>query len=90
VQPVFTSLNIPFMSKAKYFKTEPQLGDIIHEQVLKSMKKAGERERELAIENGDILPDGTPYITVIGDGQWGKRSYGNNYKAMVGSVSTYR
>lgn len=48
------------------------------------MKKAGNEERKLAIENGDITESGVPYITVIVDGGWSHRSHGHRYTANSG------
>lgn len=48
------------------------------------MIEAGKEEKRLAIEQGDIDTDGTPYITVITDGSWGKRSYGTNFNSISG------
>ena len=38
------------------------------------MRVAGEEERQLAIERGDVIND-IPHIPVITDGSWMKRSY---------------
>lgn len=53
------------------------------------MQQAGEEEKEIAIKKGQFTPDGTPYITVIGDGGWSKRSYGHGYNASSGVVSSF-
>lgn len=51
------------------------------------MKKAGELEKKNAVESGHITADGTPYISVVCDGGWSKRSYGHGYNAASGVVS---
>lgn len=51
------------------------------------MIDAGKEERDLAIQNGHVDDDGIPYITVVVDGAWSKRSYGHNYNALSGVVS---
>lgn len=51
------------------------------------MKKAGEEERRIAMEKGDVTLEGIPFITVIGDGGWSKRTYGHGYNASSGVVS---
>lgn len=51
------------------------------------MEQAGKVEYRLAVENGDVDSDGTPYITVILDGGWSKRSYGHGFSANSGTVS---
>lgn len=39
------------------------------------MYQAGIEEKQKAISNGHVDPDGIPYITVAVDGSWAKRSY---------------
>lgn len=56
------------------------------ESLWEIMKSAGEEERNLAIKRGDVDSDGIPYITVLLDGGWSKRSYGHNYNASSGAV----
>nr|CAI5852470.1 unnamed protein product [Callosobruchus analis] len=48
------------------------------------MEENGKQEKQVAIEKGHIMPDGTPYITVIVDGGWSKRTYGHGYNAASG------
>lgn len=60
---------------------------IWEEYLLEQMKKAGEEERQIALKKGHLMSDGTPYITVIADGGWSKRTYGHGYNAASGVVS---
>ncbi|EZA47269.1 hypothetical protein X777_16541 [Ooceraea biroi] len=55
------------------------------------MKMAGEEEKQLAIERNETI-NGIPYITVVADGSWGKRSYGSAYDSLsgVGAIIGYR
>lgn len=53
------------------------------------MKQAGEEEKRIAIECGDVDLDGIPMCTVIVDGQWSKRSYKTKYDALSGVVRKY-
>lgn len=50
------------------------------------MKENGEKEKQIAISKGHIK-DGIPYISVIGDGGWNKRSYGHGMSSTAGVVS---
>lgn len=50
------------------------------------MKEAGESEKKMAVERGDVI-NGVPFITVIVDGGWSKRSYGHGFNAASGVVS---
>lgn len=51
------------------------------------MRIAGEEERKLAIESGEIDIDGIPMCAVVADGQWSKRSYKTKCDALSGVVS---
>lgn len=50
------------------------------------MIKAGNEEKQYALESGNVDKNGTPLCTVIADGQWSKRSYGTKYNAFSGAV----
>lgn len=53
------------------------------------IKKYGVEEKKIAEENGQYC-NGVPYITVVGDGGWGKRTYGHGYNSSTGVVSIFR
>lgn len=38
-------------------------------------------------EKGHVTSTGVPYVTVIGDGGWAKRTYGHGYNSFSGVVS---
>lgn len=50
------------------------------------MIKAGNEEKQLALQCGNTDADGTPMCTVVADGQWSKRSYKTKYDALSGAV----
>lgn len=50
------------------------------------MIENGKREKEIAIAKGNI-ENGIPFITVVGDGGWNKRTYGHSYNSTSGVVS---
>ncbi|KMQ82519.1 hypothetical protein RF55_22659 [Lasius niger] len=58
---------------------------------MENMKIAGEVEKQLAIEKNEVI-NGIPYITVLADGSWMKRSYGNAYDSLsgIGAIIGYR
>lgn len=89
MQEIFSYCNIPIMSNHTYLKTENEVANAIHETAWDEMKDAGEKERTIAIEKGRVDTDGIPYITVIADGAWSKRSYKVNYNALSGVVSFF-
>lgn len=75
------------MSPTTYISIETNLEPDIKNTAWTEMQKAGEEEKKLAIESGDIDRDGIPLITVVTDGQWSKRSYSTKYDALSGVVS---
>ncbi|KAK7791852.1 hypothetical protein R5R35_011054 [Gryllus longicercus] len=45
------------------------------------MKEAGEEEKNLTIENGNVTEDGSPFFTVLEDGGWPSLcSHGHRYR----------
>lgn len=61
----------------------------IHDTAWTEMLKAGQEERRLAVEDGDVDEDGNALCTVVADGQWGKRSYKSKYDALSGVVKYF-
>ena len=57
------------------------------ESLLEEMMEAGRQERQLAIDAGDVMSDGTPWITVVVDGSWGTRSHGHRYSSSGGMAA---
>jgi len=87
LEEICATMDIPSMTSKTYIKNNDIIGKKIHEIAENVMKIAGEEERRLAIENGDIDNNGIPMCTVVADGQWGKRSYKTKYDALSGAVS---
>jgi len=81
------SLDIPCMSPKVYMKYNNAFGENVEATAWDAMKLAGMKERQLALEAGDVDEDGTPMCPVIADGQWSKRSYKTKYDAYSGAVS---
>ncbi|GFS47266.1 uncharacterized protein TNIN_142771 [Trichonephila inaurata madagascariensis] len=52
----------------------------------KEMYRAALEEKQLAVQAGEVGPDGFPMLTVVVDGCWAKRSYRNNYSSLSGAV----
>lgn len=48
---------------------------------------AGNEEAEIVKKKGNVNENGVPFITVIADGAWSKRSYKSGYNALSGVVS---
>jgi len=84
------AMNIPCMSEKTYIKHRENLIDDFEKTALENMKIAGEMEKQLAVKRNEII-NGIPYITVIADGSWMKRSYGTAYDSLsgVGAIIGY-
>jgi len=91
MEELFAAMNIPCMSEKTYINRRESLVDNFEEASLAEMKKAGEVEKQLALERNEIV-NGIPYITVIADGSWMKRSYGTGYSSLsgIGAIVGYR
>ncbi|KAL4153670.1 hypothetical protein QTP88_001503 [Uroleucon formosanum] len=78
------ALEMPSMANTTYSRVHKSMHSSIHDSARTEMLKAGEEERRLAIEDGDVDEDGNALCTVVADGQWGKRSYKSKYDALSG------
>ena len=83
LEELCAAMNIPCMSEPTYFKYTENLIDDFTKTAMENMKMAGEAEKQLALERNDVI-DGIPYITVVADGSWMKRSYGTAYNSLSG------
>lgn len=77
-------LDVPPMCNDKYKKLNDELGQFWEETAVKEMKEAAEEEAKAAIARGDVDADGVPFITVVTDGCWSKRSFNKNFTALSG------
>lgn len=62
------------------------MSNSIKETAIDELIKAGNEERQIAINSGNVDDDGTPLCTVVADGQWSKRSYKTKYNSFSGAV----
>lgn len=76
-------LDLPFMRKSTYQQQEKKVRGKWETLLLEQMQQNAENEKAFAIEAGQ-LEDGVPFITVIADGGWAKRSYGHSYSSLSG------
>lgn len=81
------ALNLPQIKPYAYAKSHDKVCDAWEETALDEMRKAGEEEREAAIAEGRVTKDGIPFIDVVIDGCWCKRSYKTNYSALSGAAT---
>ena len=77
------SINAPGMSKPTFNHIETQIGQKWGEILSDEIIKAGEEEKNLAVERKDFF-QGVPSITVVIDGGWSKRSHKHSYNAKSG------
>lgn len=91
MEEMFAAANIPCMSEKTYIKYRESVIDDFEETAIENMKKAGEVEKQLALQRNEVI-NGIPYITVVADGSWAKRSYGTAYDSLsgVGAIIGYR
>ncbi|KAJ1520495.1 hypothetical protein ONE63_003621 [Megalurothrips usitatus] len=80
-------LNMPCMDRKTWQRHEEDVADNIEAAALEAMLEAGREEYRLAVEAGDVDADGVPFITVIADGMWSKRTYGSKYDAKSGTAT---
>ncbi|XP_076549399.1 uncharacterized protein LOC117605294 [Osmia lignaria lignaria] len=91
LEELCAALKMPYMAETTYRRYREKLVDEFMKSAMHTMQAAGEEERRLASENNEVV-DGIPYITVIADGSWMKRSYGTNYNSLsgVGTIIGFR
>ena len=77
------ALNLPGMSQNTFTSIEMQIGRSWEAQLAEEITKAGEQERQAAIERCDSF-EGVPAIGVTVDGGWSKRSHKHSYNAKSG------
>lgn len=70
-------LNLPIMSRPSFMKYEKDVEAAWEAKMHEEMKKAIEDKKRLAIEDG-CVDEGMPFIKIIVDGGWSKRSYGHS------------
>jgi len=83
------SLEMPSLSCNPFHRIQTEVGSILKNSAFDEMKKAGDEERKMALECGNVDSDGIPMCTVVADGQWSKRSYKTKYDALSGVVRMY-
>ncbi|XP_031330713.1 uncharacterized protein LOC116161496 [Photinus pyralis] len=83
------AMNIPSLSFSLYKKIHSEICTAWEDLAWKSMKEAAEEEKMIALQCGSVDVNGTPMITVVGDGSWAKRSYRGtgNYNSLSGTAA---
>ncbi|EZA56800.1 hypothetical protein X777_03205, partial [Ooceraea biroi] len=85
LEELCAAVNIPCMSEETYINRRD-----FQNTAVQSMEMTGEVEKQLAVERNEMI-NGIPYITVVADGSWMKRSYGSAYDSLsgVGAIIGY-
>ena len=84
---LLAAMNVESMAPNTYTKYRENIILQLKDAAIKSMAKAGQAERKIAIAERHNI-NGMPYIQVVGDGQWSKRSYNNHgYDALSGCAA---
>ncbi|XP_076301597.1 uncharacterized protein LOC143219551 [Lasioglossum baleicum] len=71
---LMAAMDVKFMSGKTYGAYEKKVSEAFARAAEAEMRAAGEAERQLAIQRGDVI-NGIPHIPVRVDGSWMKRSY---------------
>ena len=93
LEDILTAVNVSCMTKRIYEKCQIELIDALEVAAQREMEDAGEEEKALAIERGDVHAESNlPFIPVVADGSWMKTSYrGGDYNCLsgVGAIVGY-
>ncbi|XP_076685833.1 uncharacterized protein LOC143377909 [Andrena cerasifolii] len=93
LEDILTAVNVSCMTKRIYEKCQNDLIDALEVAAQREMQDAGKEEKELAISRGDVHAESNlPFIPVVADGSWMKRSYrGGDYNSLsgVGAIVGY-
>lgn len=90
LQQFSSTLEIPCMSNNTFKNEHDKVSEEYEIAATREMELAAREEAQLAIESGEIGPDGIPHISVVADGSWCKRSYRTQYNSLSAAVSLYK
>ncbi|XP_043470863.1 uncharacterized protein LOC122504047 [Leptopilina heterotoma] len=86
IEEALAAINVHYMSPAFYIKCRLEVGLQVMEISRNVMKACAKKEAEIAVAKGHVI-NGIPYITVIVDCAWSKRTYCTSaYDALGGCV----
>ncbi|KMQ84385.1 hypothetical protein RF55_17846 [Lasius niger] len=91
LQELCATMNIPSMCENTYIKYRENIVGNFEKIAMDSMRMTGETEKKLVLERNETI-NGIPYITVVADGSWMKRSYCTAYDSLfgVGAIIGFR
>ena len=79
----FACVQVPSLSCRSFIQMERSLGTAFEAMVGENLLIAGQKEKQLAIQQ-ENYHNGVPAITVVVDGGWSKRSHKHSYNANSG------
>ena len=77
MEEIFAAANVPCMSEKTYIQHRNIVVEEFEKTAIENMKIARKLEKQLAIERNEII-NNHPYIIVVADDSWTKRSYGRD------------
>lgn len=86
LEQIMGAIEIPCGSHSTFDKYHDKVCVELEKTAKNIMAEAVEEEKKIAIECGDVV-NGVPFITIICDGFWSKRSYRTNYSALSGCAA---
>ncbi|GFY73594.1 yqaJ domain-containing protein [Trichonephila inaurata madagascariensis] len=87
LEELLSTLDIPPLSSKTDQKEHNTIATAWEKVAEKEMYRAAMEEKQLAVQAGEVGPDGFPMLTVVVDGCWAKRSYRNNYSSLSGAAA---
>ncbi|KAI8431318.1 hypothetical protein MSG28_015863 [Choristoneura fumiferana] len=84
---ISAALDMPVLSEYIYKNSQDEVFDEWEVTAWEEMRRAGEKEKMTALEEGRVTKEGVPMVDVVIDGCWSKRSYKTNYAALSGAAA---
>lgn len=85
-QEFFGTLDMPFMAVATYDKRQKLVQDDVRQLSENLKNEAMAKEKQIAVERGEVDVNGTPKIAGYADSCFPKRSYRTHYDSLSGTA----
>ncbi|XP_076380710.1 uncharacterized protein LOC143260936 isoform X1 [Megalopta genalis] len=92
MEEMFATMNIPYISRMEYRRRHDDIVEDLLSLAEAEMLAAAEEEKQLAVRRGDVSVSGIPFIPIVADGSWMKRSYHTGrYDSLsgIGAIAGY-
>uniref|UniRef100_A0A1B0DE29 Mutator-like transposase domain-containing protein n=1 Tax=Phlebotomus papatasi TaxID=29031 RepID=A0A1B0DE29_PHLPP len=87
IEEFLSGIDVPSLSTPTFRNIQEKLINHVEEVSAESCFLAAQEEKQYALENGNVDDDGVPFITVVLDGMWTRRSYGSQYNSASGCAT---